>query len=222
MPITHYDQVAGLSLYVLFNDSSDTAVDMTEQTSPAVQEYVASDAAIDAAGLGAGEFSGRVLVGTAAAKDGGDTLKGVFQDFYFDGTVERDMPQEAIDAGGGAVAIAVDNVPKRQTWFFSRTNSGLTADNIVELHSSSTPYVAMDFTNVIRDDQDILNITSVDRQTGEATITFTDKKLTTNRRKVMAKVTNHIAWEDYTVEFVVTTTDSQTISRIGKLRARNA
>lgn len=222
MPVTHYDQSAGLSLYVLFNDSSDTAVDLTEQVAPAVREYVASDAAIDAAGLVAGNYSGRVLVGTAAAKSGDDTLKGVFSKFYWDGTVERDMPQEAVDAGGGGTTISVDNVPDNQTWYFSRTNSGLTADNVVQLHSGSLPYVGMSFENVIPEDQDIFSITSVDRATGEATLTFTNKALTATRRKVLTKVTNHIAWEDYTVEFKVVTTNGQTYARVGKLLARNA
>lgn len=86
MPIEYYD-TTGQSLYVMFDDGSDTAANLTEGTSLKAGRYTVADSAIVTAGLAAGVYTYRVLVGTAASKSASDTVVAV-GDFVFNGTNE--------------------------------------------------------------------------------------------------------------------------------------
>lgn len=85
--ITFYT-ATGQTLYVRFNDVSDTAVDLTEGSSLEVGEYVATDAVIVTAGLASGTYSGRVFVGTASGQANTDVQVGIVEQFIFNGTIE--------------------------------------------------------------------------------------------------------------------------------------
>lgn len=86
MPITYYD-TTGQSLYVMFDDGSNTAVDLTEGSSLNAGRYSVADSAIATASLGAGEHNYRILEGVAASKSASDPhiASGAFA---FDGTNE--------------------------------------------------------------------------------------------------------------------------------------
>lgn len=75
----------GLDVYVMFNDSEHTAVNLTEGTENGVGEYTTTNAAINSAGLGNGKFSWRALIGTAASKSPNDTLLAAGDFEFYDG-----------------------------------------------------------------------------------------------------------------------------------------
>lgn len=87
MPVTFYYQT-GQSLYVRFDNSASTAVNLTEGASLAVGKYVAADSAIVTAGLARGNYSARICVGTAAGQANTDLVVGTLPQFYWSGLVE--------------------------------------------------------------------------------------------------------------------------------------
>lgn len=96
----------GLTLYVLFKDFA-TGVAMTEDSGLDAGWYVASDAAITAALLPAGTYSGAILEGTAASPSASDPEHGAFTNFIWNGTEELPIPTIHI----GAVAAIVQRHP---------------------------------------------------------------------------------------------------------------
>ena len=109
MPITCYT-TTGLSLYALFGDGSDTAVALTEGASLKAGLYTASDAAIAGAGLAAGEWPYRLLVGSAGAKSASDPQVGAGS-LRWSGTAEV-LPLDATEtqAASAAAITAADLV----------------------------------------------------------------------------------------------------------------
>lgn len=89
MPVTFYYQT-GVSLYVRFDNSASTAVNLTEGASLAVGKYVAADSAIVTARLPRGNYSARICVGTAAGQANTDLVVGTLPQFYWSGLVEVD------------------------------------------------------------------------------------------------------------------------------------
>lgn len=98
---------SGLSLYVLFDDASDTAVNLTEGSSLKAGWYTAADAAIAAASLAAGTYDYSIMAGLAANKSAGDLLVGAnTKPFRWNGTSEL---HDAVDLL--AIAGTSQNAP---------------------------------------------------------------------------------------------------------------
>jgi hypothetical protein len=113
MPIT-YASVPGLSLYVRFDDASNTAYDLTEGATLKSGLYSVADATIDN-GLASGEYTARILVGTAAGQSASDVCVGS-QFFAWDGSQETGEYYWSVRAAARALtaadnaSIANDNV----------------------------------------------------------------------------------------------------------------
>lgn len=124
----------GQSLYVRFNDASDTAVDLTEGSSLEVGEYVAADSAIVTAGLGAGSYSGRVFVGTAAGQANTDAQVGIVEQFVFDGTNEVDQQGDVFTR----VLLALPAVAPGAAGGLPKSATGLNYDTLYGFASTAS------------------------------------------------------------------------------------
>jgi hypothetical protein len=112
MPLSTYSDT-GLTLYVLFRNFA-TGVAMTEDSVLDLGWYEAADAAIAAALLPAGTYSGTFREGTAASPSASDPVHGNFSNFVWDGTnevppVSADDIEDALHMG--AVAAVVQRHP---------------------------------------------------------------------------------------------------------------
>lgn len=87
MPVIIY-YTTGQTLYVKFDDASNTAVDLTEGTSLNQQRYEASDSAIASAGLEAGTYTAVIMDGSAASPNANDQIIALVDEFIFDGSNE--------------------------------------------------------------------------------------------------------------------------------------
>ncbi len=110
-----FNYETGKQLYVRFDDSSNTAVNLTEGSTLKAGRYTAADAAIDTAGLAAGNYTGRIFIGTAGAQSSSDVLVGVVNDFTFGASTQTSSDSRLIsalfgtataDSGSGTVGRA--------------------------------------------------------------------------------------------------------------------
>src|SRR5687768_14539804 len=89
--IIHYDQTAGLSLYVQFDDTDNTRVQMSEGTLSKLRRYFVTDTALVLAGLDASTGMGyyaTIRVGLAVSPGDSDAIVGVVPNFQWSGSVE--------------------------------------------------------------------------------------------------------------------------------------
>lgn len=93
-----FNYETGKQLYVRFDDSSNTAVNLTEGSTLKAGRYTAADAAIDTAGLAAGTYTGRIFIGTAGAQSSGDVLVGVVNDFTFGASTQTSSDARLVAA----------------------------------------------------------------------------------------------------------------------------
>lgn len=93
-----FNYETGKQLYVRFDDSSNTAVNLTEGSTLKAGRYTAADAAIDTAGLAAGTYTGRIFIGTAGAQSSSDVLVGVVNDFTFGASTQTSSDARLISA----------------------------------------------------------------------------------------------------------------------------
>lgn len=145
MPIVAY-YTTGQSLYVRFDDGSNTAVNLVEGSGLKAGCYSVADAAIDSAGLAAGTFSGRIFKGTAGAQSGGDENTGLLiPEFRWDGSTEITLAtQQSVDEvaeavgeieGGQQPPDARDLEPVQHTFQLKRSGDGtLRSTNPLYLH----------------------------------------------------------------------------------------
>ena len=113
MPVK-YVGAAAQTLYVLFDDSGNTAHDMTEGTSYKVGIYTLSDATIDAGPLTGSTtpYIARVCIGTAAGKVAGDQVL-ASTEFVWDGTTEDTLDAQIKDLEASTpVVISVEVGPQ--------------------------------------------------------------------------------------------------------------
>lgn len=153
----------GLTLYVLFRNHA-TGVAMTEDTSLDLGWYEANDAAIAAALLPAGIYTGTFREGTAASPSASDPDHGMFQGFRWNGSAEIDvlgrvnsgleldgsvyratanfLEQAPVAAGGPVSPFLVDN---NHTWRFSNRSQTIAPNNVTD-QVGFEGLLAMDFT----------------------------------------------------------------------------
>ena len=197
-----YHGASGQTLYVRFSD--ETAVDMTEGSGLSAGQYTVADSAIVTAGLTAGTYTGRILVGTAAAQAAGDVQVGVVEAFIFDGTAET--PQTT-------VPISADRVADERTHFADV--DGYQAGNIIEVKQNFAGTLSL--APLLNSKTDILTVDSVSI-TGAATVTATGLATTADRKRANYTVPALATVGTYTVLVTITTTDGQTIPTTATLK----
>jgi hypothetical protein len=118
-------------------------------------------------------------------------------------------------------AIAADDVDDSRTWTFQRPSDAVLAKNVVVVHPDFDGDLAFDFSKVLNQGSAINTVVSVSDQNGNMSVVFGNLRKTENGMKALFDVDGLTDNTDYIVKVTITTTDSQTEVRTGKLQARS-
>ncbi len=155
----------GLTLYVLFRNHA-TGVAMTEDAVLDAGWYEAADAAIAAALLPAGTYTGTFREGTAASPSASDPVHGTFSNFIWSGSAEITPETEVLDLVLSLVPPSNDTA---RTWVMRR---GTTA-RIIAKAAAEAPMFWADVSRLLGDGDVITGTPTIAGEAG-SNLTITD------------------------------------------------
>lgn len=251
--LAHADVVfnyeTGQTLYVRFDDASNTAVDLTEGSTLKEGRYTAADAAIDSAGLAAGTYTGRVFIGTAGAQSSSDVIVGVLPEFIFGASTQTTSYQNMLAQIVASTPLAAffDNQPEASVTLDAGdiedivdaliAAGAVAAPVDADVVDDSRTWFATDYrarnivtvgdnfagTLALQPDLNpgstIASVNSVSI-TGAATVTATDLSLNRAKTRAHFTVPTLTTTGTYTVVVTVTTVDGQTIPTTATLKVQ--
>ena len=124
--------------------------------------------------------------------------------------------QQAGPTGATSLIIGPERV-----WRLLRSSEGNRASNIISIAAmpaSQTISLAMDFSDSLNEGTSVVAVSSVTEQDSKA-ITLSEKVVSQDKQRGMVDVADVTAGTTYNLVFAITTTDGQTITGVGELRA---
>ncbi len=125
----------------------------------------------------------------------------------------------AVDGVSGGGTTTAEDIDERLTFRFPRNGSGTTSNNRIKVNTGFDGTIAFDLSGVLEDEDTLSSVTSMTATATTGTITFSNLRLHTNKRKVLADTTAISTADTYTISVTVVTATSITAVYKGVLVA---